>query len=87
MAARFTRDSKGIEKILKSSEVAAAISDIANQVAANAQAQLGPNGVVDLNEYETDRAAASILVLGSSQARDGVLTRAAAQAGLEVTSK
>lgn len=91
MTATFSRDSKGIAQILKSPEVAAAVGQLADQVARNVQARAGTGAVVDVNEYTTDRAAASVLLVGGDaaarQAKEGVLTRAAADAGLEVTSR
>lgn len=91
MTVRFTRDSKGIEQILKSPEVAAVIGDLAEEVANNVQTRAGVHAIVDVNEYTTDRAAASVLLAGRAaaarQAKEGILTSAAAQAGLEVRSR
>lgn len=46
---------------------------------------------VDVEEYTTDRGAASVLVADSSarelQVREGLMTRAAAAVGLEVTAQ
>lgn len=91
MTARFTRDSEGITEILKSAEVTAMVNDAADKIAANVQQRAGSNAIVDVNHYTTDRAAASVLLLGGDararQAKEGILTGAAADAGLEVTSK
>lgn len=91
MTATFSRDSKGIAEILKSPEVTAAIGSLAQEVARNVQSRAGTNAIVDVNEYVTDRAAASVLLVGGDaaarQAKEGVLTSAAAQAGLEVRSR
>lgn len=57
------------------------INALAQQVAAAA----GDDAEVE--EYTTDRAAASVGVPAHQQAKDGVLTRAAARAGLEVRAK
>jgi hypothetical protein len=54
------------------------IAALAQQVAAGA----GDDATVD--EYTTDRAAASVSVPAAQQAKHGALTRAAAEAGLEV---
>ena len=54
------------------------IHALAHQVAT----QAGDAAVVD--EYTTDRAAASVSVPAHLQAKDGVLTKAASAAGLEV---
>lgn len=76
----FKLNRAGGAEVLK--ELAAdAIHALAQQVAA----QAGDAAQVD--EYTTDRAAASVSVPAHLQAKDGVLTRAAAAAGLEVRSK
>lgn len=60
-------------------EIAApAINAIAERIGAKA----GPDAQV--SKYTTDRAAAAVSVPAEQQARDGVLTKAAAAAGLEV---
>ncbi|SHU94422.1 Uncharacterised protein [Mycobacteroides abscessus subsp. abscessus] len=76
----FKLNRKGGAEVLK--ELAAQqINAIAKQIAA----QAGPDAEVD--EYTTDRAAAAVRVPADQQAKDGVLTRAAAAAGLEVRLK
>lgn len=60
---------------------APAINALARQIAAQAGAD------AEVTEYTTDRAAASVAVPAEQQAKDGVLTRAAAAAGLEVRTK
>jgi hypothetical protein len=60
---------------------APAIAALAEKVAG----QAGPDAEVDT--YTTDRAAASVRVPAEQQAKDGVLTRAASAAGLEVRAK
>lgn len=72
---------RGVERLLKSQGYAAAVNNIVRDVAAEA----GPDAVFD--EYTTDRAAGSISVPAEQQARDGLLTRAAAAVGLEVRLK
>ncbi len=64
-------------KLLAAEQVNALAAQVAKEAGVHAQ----------LEEYTTDRAAASVSVPAELQARDGVLTRAAAQAGLEVRSK
>lgn len=76
----FELDRQGGSEVLKEL-AAAAISDLASQVAG----QAGPDAKI--KTYTTDRAAAAVSVPAELQARDGVLTRAAAAAGLEVTAK
>lgn len=76
----FRLNRKGGAEVLK--ELAAQqINALASQVAALA----GSDAEVD--EYTTDRAAAAVRVPADQQAKDGVLTRAAAAAGLEVRLK
>lgn len=86
MAMKVKLDYGGVGDMLNSPQVAAAVRALAEDVARNARAA----GVlsVDVHSYTTDRAAASVTVSQRNgvalQARDGVLTRAAAAAGLEV---
>lgn len=88
---KYTRDSVGISQILKSAGVRNVISGVANQVAANVSAQIDPAVNVRVDDYETDRAASSVTIRDSRgrqwQVTDGVLTRAAAETGLEVTER
>lgn len=70
----------GIAKILKSNEFAGLCNGVAREVAA----QAGDDA--EVSEYTTDRRAASVSVPADQQARDGVLTRAAAAVGLTVRS-
>jgi hypothetical protein len=89
MGVEFHRDSAGVEQILKSAEVAALMSEKAQRTASNVRLFTGAEVVVD--SYLTDRAASSVTIRDRRgrllQARDGVLTRAAAMEGLEVTER
>jgi hypothetical protein len=76
----FKLDRKGGAQVLKE-QAAPLINALARQVAERA----GEDAEVD--EYTTDRAAAAVTVPADQQAKDGVLTRAAAAAGLEVRTK
>jgi hypothetical protein len=76
----FKRDHAGVGEILKSPEAAAIVNALAHQIAAKA----GPEAQVD--EYTTDRRAASVSLPAHLQTRSGALTRAAAAVGLEVRS-
>lgn len=77
---KFKLNYKGGAEVLK--QIAAStVNAAARQVAASA----GPDAEVE--DYTTDRAAASVSVPADQQARDGVLTRAASAAGLEVRGK
>lgn len=80
MASNFKLNHKGGAEVLKQL-AAPAVNALARQVAAAA----GDDAVVD--EYTTDRAAASVAVPAEQQAKHGNLTRAAAAAGLEVRAK
>lgn len=88
--ARFKRDSKGIEQILKSAKVAKVIHTEAEQVRSATVAGLGfdaRDGVV-VDDYTTDRAASSVTIRDpralTAQATTGVLTRSATSVGLEI---
>lgn len=76
----FRLNRKGGAEVLK---VLAApqINALARQVADSA----GDDAEVE--EYTSDRAAASVAIPAAQQAKDGRLTRAASAAGLEVRSK
>lgn len=80
MTKPFKLNRKGASEVLKS-EARDAVNALAAKVAANA----GDDATID--PYTTDRAAASVSVPADQQARDGVLTRAATAAGLEVRTK
>lgn len=91
----FIRDTAGIAELEKSDGVAAAVKALAVQVAANAESQhravsSGQVLPVKVDTYTTDRAAASVTLAHPAglamQAKYGVLTKAAAGAGLEVKS-
>jgi hypothetical protein len=79
-SSKFRLDRKGGAEVLK--QLAAPhINALARQIGATA----GEDAVVE--EYTTDRAAASVSVPAGQQAKDGRLTRAASAAGLEVRAK
>lgn len=76
----FTLDRAGgaeVLKILAADEIRA----LTNQVGAEA------GEAAEVHHYTTDRAAGSVSVPAGQQAKHGVLTRAAAAAGLEVRAK
>lgn len=83
-------DHGGIAETLKSAPVAAAVRTLAEQVAGSVRSQK-PGVDVVVDSYTTDRAAASVTIRDVRargwQVRDGVLTRAASGAGLEVTER
>ncbi|NMD55187.1 hypothetical protein FK530_06790 [Tsukamurella conjunctivitidis] len=77
---KFKLDKRGGAEVLKQL-AAEQINALARQIAA----QAGPDAEVE--PYTTDRAAASVSVPADQQAADGVLTRAASAAGVEVRFK
>ena len=83
-------DSKGIAALLNSDEVASAVHDLAERVAANVRGAR-PEADVVVDDYQTDRRASSVTIREAYarrlQVRDGILTRAAAAEGLEVTER
>lgn len=76
----FVLDQEGGAEVLKVL-ASGAIKDLADQIAD----AIGEGAEVKI--YTTDRVAASVSVPAEMQAKDGVLTRAAAAAGLEVRPK
>ncbi|MFE6126807.1 hypothetical protein ACFQ6Q_00820 [Streptomyces sp. NPDC056437] len=87
MLVDFQLDTAGVREILRGDEVRQLIDGKADEVAANVRA-LKPEAPVEVRKYTTDRGAASVVVADvrgmAWQARDGILTRAAGSAGLEV---
>ncbi|WP_067573691.1 hypothetical protein [Nocardia acidivorans] len=73
-------DRVGIAAVLKT-----AFAPMVNAAAHEIASQIGSEAIVD--GYTTDRNAAAVLVPAEQQATDGVLTRAAAAAGLPVRQK
>jgi hypothetical protein len=77
----FTLNRKGGAEVLNAL-AAEYVNDLAKQIAAQ-------TGVpdVEVEQYTTDRAAASVSVPAHLQAKDGALTKAAAAIGVEVKLK
>ena len=101
MASKVRLNSKGVEEILKSREMQAIVKAKAEQVARNVRNMGikvndhdgGPKEFdlpVQVSETITDRAHANVSLAHPSgesvQAKHGALTKAAAQAGLDVRS-
>ncbi|MFC8520811.1 hypothetical protein [Streptomyces sp. NPDC057257] len=88
MLESFRLDTAGVREVLKGPEVRSAIDGLAGAIAAHVRPQVPAGTVVSVRGYTTDRGAASVTiedVRGMAwQARDGVLTRAAGEVGLEV---
>jgi hypothetical protein len=85
---KFELDTAGVREVLRGQGVRDLIDGYAQQVADNLKA-LVPSGVpIEVRKYTTDRGAATVVVADvrgmAWQARDGIVTRAAAHAGLEV---
>lgn len=89
---KFVIDRVGISDLLKSDDFQQAVHDKAETIAAAAREAMpdAHRGVV-VDDYTTDRAASSVTIRDplalDLEAREGVLTRAAAAAGLEVTER
>lgn len=86
----FKLDRRGVSQLLKGDlgrAATAAARKLADQVRADAPDMAED---VDVQEYTTDRGAASVMIANSGarelQVRDGILTKAAAKVGLEVKS-
>lgn len=88
MLEKFELDSAGVRDLLKGQEVRDLIDGYAQQVADNVKSLVRSGVPVEVRKYTTDRGAATVVVADvramAWQARDGILTRAAAHAGLEV---
>ena len=88
MLEEFRLDAAGVREILKGPEMRQVIDDLAGQIAGHVRASVPSGTAVSVRGYTTDRGAATVVVEDVQamawQARDGILTRAAAAAGLEV---
>lgn len=93
---RIKLDHQGLGRILRSAEVGAAVRGPAMDVADHARSDpnMVRNGLsddVEVKGYNIDRAAYSVMIAHPAgapiQAKHGVLTRAAAAAGLKVRSR
>lgn len=93
---RVKLDHAGIAEILKSSEVAAEMSTLAEAVASNVREDAsiqrhGLEATVKVDLYTTDRAASSVTIAHPAglgiQAKHGSLSRAAGAEGLDVRSR
>lgn len=88
MLEKFELDIAGVREVLRGQEVRDLIDGYAQKVADNLKAVV-PSGVpIEVRKYTTDRGAATVVVADvrgmAWQARGGIVTRAAAAAGLEV---
>jgi hypothetical protein len=89
MPSLFKPDRKGIAEILKT-QFHEQTHALAEQIADEVRSQ-HPDADIVVDDYVTDRAASSVTIRDAAgklwQVRDGVLTRAAAGVGLEVTER
>lgn len=94
--AKITLDRDGIKSMLRSAGVRREVNQLAHKVAGAARAQghtvtSGEALPIKVDEYTTDRAAAAVTITHPAgigmQAKHGVLTKAAAAAGLTVKAK
>lgn len=88
MLERLELDSRGIRAFLQSTEVRHMVDGAAAGIAARVRGRVPAGVTVVVRPYTTDRGAASVTVQDvramAWQARDGLLTRAAGGAGIEV---
>lgn len=88
MLERLELDRQGIREFLGGAEVRTMVDGVAEDIRARVRAKLPPGTRVEIKKYNTDRGAASVTVADvrgmAWQARDGVLTRSAGEAGVEV---
>lgn len=88
MLVEFRLDAAGVREILRGQEVRELIDGLAGEVAANVRVLVPAGTPIEVRGYTTDRGAATVVVADRQamgwQARDGILTRAAGFAGLEV---
>ncbi|MCX4993851.1 hypothetical protein [Streptomyces longwoodensis] len=88
MLQSFRLDAQGVREVLKGPEVRRAVDGLAGAVAAHVRPNVPAGVTVAVRAYTTDRGAASVTVQDvramAWQARDGILTRAAGEVGLEV---
>lgn len=88
MLIEWRLDAAGVREILKGDEVRSLVDGLASNVADSVKPLVPAGTVIEVRSYTTDRGAATVVVADVQamawQARDGILTRAAGHAGLEV---
>jgi hypothetical protein len=88
MLIEWRLDAAGVREVLKCDEVRSLVDGLASNVAARVKPLVPAGTVIEVRSYTTDRGAATVVVADVQamawQARDGILTRAAGHAGLEV---
>ncbi|NJP42272.1 hypothetical protein [Actinacidiphila epipremni] len=88
MLERLELDTRGVREVLKSAEMRQMVNGAALDIQVRVRAKVPPGTRVVLHPYTTDRDAAAVTVEDvramAWQARSGILTRAAGEAGVEV---
>ena len=88
MLTSFRLDPRGVRELLRGPGVRQVVDGLAGEVAGNVRALVPAGTTVEVRGYTTDRGAATVVVADVQamawQAKDGILTRAAGAAGLEV---
>ncbi|MDP5182176.1 hypothetical protein QOZ88_05965 [Blastococcus sp. BMG 814] len=94
MSIQIRIDPAGVAEVLRSREMAAAVDDLAEQLADQVRAGITDPDIaatVDVDSYLTDRAAAAVTIAHPAglpiQAKHGTLTAAASALGLDVRSR
>lgn len=84
-------DYAGIAEIAKGPDVRAMVDAAAERIAGHVRSEAGADVPVVVDHYTTDREAAAVVITDNRgmglQAKHGVLTRAAAAIGAEVTKR
>ncbi|MGI5041572.1 hypothetical protein FKO01_19815 [Mesorhizobium sp. B2-3-3] len=84
----FRLDTAGVREVLRGQEVRDLVDGKADEVADNVKVLVPAGTLIEVRKYTTDRGAATVVVADvramAWQARNGILTRAAGFAGLEV---
>ncbi|WP_224284906.1 hypothetical protein [Streptomyces sp. LS1784] len=87
----FELDAAGVREVLESPEVRQMVDEAAGQVAERVRAAVPAPETVEAHPYTTDRQAARVTVADRRamawQAKDGILTRAAAGIGADVKER
>lgn len=88
MLGDFRLDRRGVREVLRGEAVRSMVDDAALQIQVRVRAKVPQGTEVRVDKYTTDRSAAAVVVAHVQamawQARDGILTRAAGELGLEI---
>lgn len=91
MTMTYQPNRAGVAELLRGGTFRSAVHDLAERIAANVRATEPEATDVVVDDYLTDRTASSVTVRDPRarlwHVRDGLLTRAAASAGVEVRSR